>query len=137
MGGHFYLLFLTSIHPYNIGLKYTKFQPSRATMTIYNSNSFDLFSYGSESVFWYFQFQRLIADFSDNPLKLKLPAEVIKFAQSETYVFHFPKKWKFFRFGVNETSFLQDIQRKKNKKKSKKKVVKKCKKRQKSAMPFL
>merc|ERR1712030_91230 len=70
MGGHFYLLFLTSIHPYNIGLKYTKFQPSRATMTIFNSNSFDLFSYGSESVFWYFQFQKLISDLSENPLKL-------------------------------------------------------------------
>ena len=39
-------------------------------MTISNSNSFDLFSYGSESVFWYFQFQGLISDFSDNPLKL-------------------------------------------------------------------
>ena len=39
-------------------------------MTISNSNSFDLFSYGSESVFWYFQFQELISDFSDNPLKL-------------------------------------------------------------------
>ena len=40
-------------------------------MTISNSNSFDLFSYGSESVIWYFQFQMLISDFSDNPLKLK------------------------------------------------------------------
>ena len=39
-------------------------------MTISNSNSFDLFSYVSESVFWYFQFQWLISDFSDNPLKL-------------------------------------------------------------------
>ena len=39
-------------------------------MTISSSNSFDLFSYGSESVFWYFQFQGLISDFSDNPLNL-------------------------------------------------------------------
>ena len=46
--------YLTSIRRYNIGLKFTKFQPSRATMTISNSNSFDLFSYGSERVFWYF-----------------------------------------------------------------------------------
>ena len=68
--GVFCPLFLTSIHRHNIGLKFTKFQPSRATKTISNSNSFDLFSYGSESVFWYFQYQWLISDFSDNPLKL-------------------------------------------------------------------
>ena len=83
-------------------------------MTISNSNSFDLFSYGSESVFWYFQFQGLISDFSDNPLKLhKIPAYYLKFAQTEIYVFHFAKKARFVRFGVNGTTFLQDIQRKK------------------------
>merc|ERR1712030_275542 len=70
MGGYFCPLFLSSMHRYNIGLKFTKFQPSRATMTISNSNSFDLFSYGSVSVFWYFQFQGLISEFSDNPVKL-------------------------------------------------------------------
>ena len=70
--GYFCPLFLTSNHRYNIGLKFPKFQPSRATITISNSNSFDLFSYGLESVFWYFQFQMLIviSYFSDNPLKL-------------------------------------------------------------------
>ena len=69
-----------SIRRYNIGLKFTKFQPSRATMTISNRNSFDLFSYGSESVFWYFQFQRLISNFSDNPLKLsKISCRGIQF----------------------------------------------------------
>ena len=91
-------------------------------MTISNSNSFDLFSYGSESVFWYFQFQGLISDFSDNPLKLhKIPAYYLKFAQTEIYVFHFAKKARFVRFGVNGTTFLQDIQRKKSKKKGGKK----------------
>ena len=105
-------------------------------MTISNSNSFDLFSYGSESVFWYFQFQRLISDFSDNPLKLhkipayylknplklhKIPAYYLKFSQTEIYVFHFAKKARFVRFGVNGTTFLQDIQRKKSKQKGGKK----------------
>ena len=126
-------------------------------MTISNSNSFDLFSYGSESVFWYFQFQRLISDFSDNPLKLhkipayylknplklhKIPAYYLKFSQTEIYVFHFAKKARFVRFGVNGTTFLQDIQRKKSKQKGgkkKKKVGKKTKGkknvRQKSALP--
>ena len=37
-------------------------------------------------------------------------------SQSETYVFHFPKKRNLSVFGVNGTSFLQDIQRKKRKK---------------------
>ena len=68
---YFWPLFLTSIHRYNIGLKFPKFQPLRATITIFDSNSFDLFSYGLESVFWYFQFQGLISDFADNPLKLQ------------------------------------------------------------------
>ena len=117
-------------------------------MTISNSNSFDLFSYGSESVFWYFQFQRLISDFSDNPLKLhkipayylknplklhKIPAYYLKFSQTEIYVFHFAKKARFVRFGVNGTTFLQDIQRKKSKQKGgkKKKVGKKNKRKKK------
>merc|ERR1712030_116684 len=60
----------TSNHRCNIGLKLPKFQPSKATITISNINSFDLCSYGLESVFWYFQFQSLLSDFSDNPLKL-------------------------------------------------------------------
>merc|ERR1712030_247477 len=71
MGSVFCPLFLTSIHRYNIGLNFAKFRPSRATITISNNNSFDLFSYGLESVLWYFQFQMLISDFSDNPLKLQ------------------------------------------------------------------
>merc|ERR1712198_533736 len=70
MGGIFVHYFLTSIHRYNIGLKFPKFQPSRATITISIGNSFDLFSYGLESVFWYFQLQWLISDISANPLKL-------------------------------------------------------------------
>ena len=87
-------------------------------MTISNSNYFDLFSYGSESVFCYFQCQWLISDFSDNPLKLnKISCKVLKFAQSETYYIPFSKKWKFVGFSVNGTSFLQDSQRKRSKKK--------------------
>merc|ERR1712030_157625 len=70
MGSVFCPLFLTSIHRYNIGLNFAKFQPSRATITISDGNSFDLFSYGLESVLWYFQLQRLISDISANPLKL-------------------------------------------------------------------
>ena len=41
----------------------------------------------------------------------------------QIYVFHFPKKLKFVLFGVNGTSFLKDIHRKKSKKKVKKKQV--------------
>ena len=77
--------------------------------------SFDLFSYGLESVFWYFQFQELILDFSDNPLQLhKIPC---RGPQTEKYVFHFPENCKFVSFGVKRTTFLKDIQRKKPKNK--------------------
>merc|ERR1712030_209970 len=69
----FFSTIFTSNHRCNIGLKLPKFQPSKATITISYTNSFYLFSYGLESVFWYFQFQMLIgiSYFSDNPLKLQ------------------------------------------------------------------
>merc|ERR1712030_284456 len=65
-----------------------------------------------------------------NPLKLhKIPAYYLKFSQTEIYVFHFAKKARFVRLGVNGTTFLQDIQRKKSgekKQKEKKCQTKKC-----------
>merc|ERR1712079_348017 len=67
---HQKMTFLSTIFNFNSRHKFPKFQPSRATITISISNSFDLFSYGLESVFWYFQLQRLISDVSANPLKL-------------------------------------------------------------------
>ena len=84
-------------------------------ITISICNSFDLFSYGLESVFWYFQFQWLISDFSDNPLKLHKIS--CRGPQIRDICLPFSKKKNFVRFGVNGASFLQDIQRKKSKKK--------------------
>ena len=111
---YFCPLFLTSIHRY----KFPKFQPSRATITISISNSFDLFSYGLESVFWYFQLQRLISDISANPLKRhKISCRDPQICSIRDICLPFKKKWKLVRFGVNGTSFLKDIQRKKSKKK--------------------
>ena len=118
--GVFCPLFLTSIHPYNIGLNFPKFQPSKATITISNINYFDLFSYGLESVFWYFQLQRLISDISANPLKLhKISCRDPQICSIRDICLPFSKKMEIVRFGVNWTSFLKDIHRKKINKKKK------------------
>ena len=84
-------------------------------------------------------FQRLISDFSDNPLKLhKISCRGPPNQRNMSSIFR--KKRKISVFGVNGTSFLQVIQRKQRNQivKKKKKGVKKKgrkKKRQKSALP--
>merc|ERR1711973_850393 len=104
-------------------------------ITISISNSFDLFAYGLESLFWYCQLQRLKSDISANPLKLhKISCRDPQICSIRDICLPFSKKWKLVRFGVNGTSFLKDNHRKKSTtKKVKKKTsgIKRVKKKDK------
>ena len=92
-------------------------------MTISNGNSFNLFSYGLESVFCYFQFQWLISGFPDNPLKLHITS--CRGSRTEKYVFYFQIKYQFIRLWGMRTTFIKDILRKKPKNKNRSKTIKK------------
>merc|ERR1712212_1409736 len=133
-------LFLTSIHRY----KFPKFQPSRATWVISISNSFDLFSYGLESVFWYFQLQRLISDISANPLKLhKISCRDPQISSIRDICLPFSKKMEISPFWCEwdliskRYSYEKNQQQQKKYKNKKTTSIKRVKKRQKSSLAFL